>query len=580
MTATEVKPARPLILVVDDEERNRKLMEALLVPQGYLTVMAEDGQAAIAAVEQHHPDLVLLDVMMPGMDGFEVCRRLKERKEYLPVLMITSLNDRESRLKGIESGADDFLSKPVDRDELRLKVRNFLSMKELYDRLDTSYRALKESERQRENLTAFIVHDLKSPLSGVLGYLTLLSESPTMDEGDAEDVGMALQSVDRVLDITRQAKAEAAVQASERKFRKIFDTSPEAIVVLDNKGTILEMNDRIFDWLGYRAEDCLGKNFLDLPFFPEKSKTAAAEAFARRIQGDQITPYDLDFITKSGEKRVGRILGTPMTDETGAVTGSLIVVSDITDRKRYEEAMIAAKVEAESASRAKSDFLSSMSHELRTPLNAIIGFSEVLQEQYFGELNEKQDDYVNDILTSSRHLLELINDILDLSKVEAGKMELEPAPVGLKGLLEGSLVMIKEKAHRHGIKLSSIIPEDMTDLVFTADERKLQQVMYNLLSNAAKFTPDGGSITVETQRSKAEITVSVTDTGIGLSPDTRERVFDSFYQVSGGLADKTAGTGLGLPLSRMFVELHGGRLWVESEGEGHGCRFSFTLPLS
>ena len=136
MTATEVKPARPLILVVDDEERNRKLMEALLVPQGYLTVMAEDGQAAIAAVEQHHPDLVLLDVMMPGMDGFEVCRRLKERKEYLPVLMITSLNDRESRLKGIESGADDFLSKPVDRDELRLKVRNFLSMKELYDRLD------------------------------------------------------------------------------------------------------------------------------------------------------------------------------------------------------------------------------------------------------------------------------------------------------------------------------------------------------------------------------------------------------------------------------------------------------------
>ena len=202
MTRVEEKHVRQaVILVVDDEERNRKLMEALLVPQGYRTAMAEDGPAAIKAVDDHRPDLVLLDVMMPVMDGYEVCRRLKERDEYLPVLMITSLSDRDSRLKGIESGADDFLSKPVDRDELRLKVRNFLSMKQLYDKLDDSYRNLKESERQRENLTAFIVHDLKSPLSGVLGYLTLLSESPDMSESDAEDVGMALQSTDRVLDM-------------------------------------------------------------------------------------------------------------------------------------------------------------------------------------------------------------------------------------------------------------------------------------------------------------------------------------------------------------------------------------------
>ena len=379
--------------------------------------------------------------------------------------------------------------------------------------------------------------------------------------------------------VVAQKHADRLARESLLKFRQIFAYCPEAIVLLDKQGIVLDLNDRVFDWLGYRAEDCIGKDFLHLPFFPEESTAAAAEAFARRIQGDEITPYDLDFITKSGEKRVGRILDTPMTDETGVVTGSLIVVSDITDRKKYEEVIVAARMEAEAASRAKSEFLSSMSHELRTPLNAIIGFSEVLQEQYFGELNEKQLDYVNDVLTSSRHLLSLINDILNLSKVEAGKMELEPAPVGLKGLLEGSLVMIKEKAHRHGIKLSSVIPEDMTGLVFTADERKLKQVMYNLLSNAAKFTPDGGSITVEAQRAEEEITISVTDTGIGLSPDKQERVFDSFYQVSSGLVDKTAGTGLGLPLSQKFVELHGGRLWVESEGEGHGCRFSFSLPV-
>jgi len=262
-------------------------------------------------------------------------------------------------------------------------------------------------------------------------------------------------------------------------------------------------------------------------------------------------------------------------------TGSLYLYgADITTRKKFEESTIAAKLEAEAASRSKSDFLSSMSHELRTPLNAIIGFSEVLKEQYFGDLNEKQSEYVGDVLTSARHLLSLINDILDLSKVEAGKMELEPGPVGLKGLLQGSLVMIKEKAHKHGVKLDLAVPEDMDELVITADERKLKQVMFNLLSNAAKFTPQGGSITVAAESTKEVVTVSVTDTGIGLSPEDRERVFETFYQARGGLTDKTPGTGLGLPLSRKFIELHGGRLWAESDGEGKGSRFIFTIPVS
>ena len=518
------------------------------------------------------------------------------------------------------------------------------------------------------------------------------------------------QSVAR--DITERKKAETALQASEEKFRQIFAHSPAAIILLDGQGTVQDLNGRVFDWLGYRPEEVIGKNFLTLPFIPDESKVRAKDELAERMRGVPATPYELDFISQTGERRIGLLYPVLLTDESGTVTGDLVMITDITERKsaekiqdvlirdlterakqfrllhevgkigtkiscsldemlqevvdlvppawhypeitcgritcgektiatpnfavtdwkqsaviaisgretglievcyleakpdlhegpfareerdlidtlarllgniiarkENEETVLAARDAAEATSQSKSDFLASMSHELRTPLNAIIGFSEVLHEQYFGELNEKQTEYVNDVLVSARHLLNLINDILDLSKVEAGKMELEPGPVGLKSLLDSSLIMIKEKAHKHGIKLESAVPEEIAGHIFTADERKLKQVMFNLLSNAAKFTPDGGTIKVEAELSAEAVTVSVTDSGIGLSPEDQDRVFDTFYQAKGGLKSKTPGTGLGLPLSRKFIELHGGRLWAESEGEGKGSRFSFTLPI-
>ncbi|HXB03801.1 MAG TPA: GAF domain-containing protein [Candidatus Angelobacter sp.] len=230
----------------------------------------------------------------------------------------------------------------------------------------------------------------------------------------------------------------------------------------------------------------------------------------------------------------------------------------------------------EVASQHKSEFLANMSHELRTPLNAILGFSEVLAQGMFGAVNEKQTEYLHDILESGRHLLSLINDILDLSKIEAGRMELEVSEFDLPQAIQNALTLIRERAQRRGIALHQVIDDQVASI--RADERKIKQVLLNLLSNAIKFTPEGGRIEVRAVPTDGMIEVSVTDTGIGIAPEDQETVFEEFRQV--GTADKKAdGTGLGLALSRKFIGLHGGRIRVTSR-VGAGSTFTFTLPVS
>jgi signal transduction histidine kinase len=232
--------------------------------------------------------------------------------------------------------------------------------------------------------------------------------------------------------------------------------------------------------------------------------------------------------------------------------------------------------EVEAVSRHKSEFLANMSHELRTPLNAIIGFSEVLREKMFGELNEAQMEYVGDVLEAGKHLLSLINDILDLSKIEAGRMELELGDVSVPHALNSGLTMNGERANRNGITLNLTVGPKVG--VIRADERKVRQVIFNLLSNAVKFTPPGGRVDVSASVADGMVEVAVADTGPGIAPEDQERIFEEFQQARGFSPGSREGTGLGLTLSRQFIELHGGRLWVESE-PGTGSTFRFTLPL-
>ncbi len=274
-------------------------------------------------------------------------------------------------------------------------------------------------------------------------------------------------------------------------------------------------------------------------------------------------------------ERLGRVIER-MRAEENLSRLNLELEERVKERtKQLEQALQVVEV----ASQAKSDFLGSMSHELRTPLNAVIGFSQVLQEQYFGKLNEKQVEYVTDILESGQHLLSIVSDILDFSEIGTGKIKLELSKVIIKDLLENSLIMIKRKVLVHGISLDIDTTGDLEGLEIKADERRVKQVMFNLLSNAVKFTPDGGAIKIEGKKEGKELIISVSDTGVGIAPEEQEKIFREFYQTSGGITDKTPGTGLGLPLTKSIVEMHGGRIWMESEGSGKGSRFTFTLPI-
>ncbi|MBN1931850.1 MAG: HAMP domain-containing protein [Desulfobacterales bacterium] len=264
-----------------------------------------------------------------------------------------------------------------------------------------------------------------------------------------------------------------------------------------------------------------------------------------------------------------------------------------------------AKEVAEFANRSKSMFLANMSHELRTPLNHIIGFTELVADKHFGELNKTQEEYLGDVLQSSRHLLSLINDILDLSKVEAGKLEINTTVVKLEALLKNSLVMIKEKAMKHSIQTKCHC--DNIPTTINADERKLKQILYNLLANAVKFTPDHGSIILTARHAffddnqciisdgkKIDLSlsnkpptivhngfleISVEDTGIGIKPEDQRRIFDPFEQANGSSSRMYQGTGLGLSLTKRLVELHGGKIWATSEGENKGSKFNFIIPV-
>ncbi len=388
-----------------------------------------------------------------------------------------------------------------------------------------------------------------------------------------------------VADNSRYREALAQVSAA-RRYRELLEAAPDAIIEVDAEGRILTLNAVTEKSFGYSRDELLGQS-VDI-LVPDAMRGSHAGHRAN-YRAHPVTRPMGSGLELHGRRRDGTTfpveisLSSVKSEEGFRVTA---IVRDIGKRREIEDRLRAVQAnytrelesrnqEIERANRAKSEFLANMSHELRTPLHTIIGFSELLSEELKGPLNEAQHRYINHIHKDSQHLLALINEVLDLSKIEAGKLQLRRESLELSALLDEVLSSIRPRAATGEIRIETSLKNE---LIVDGDRIRVKQILYNLLSNAVKFTPKGGSVRVEVVAEGGFAEVSVTDTGIGIPPEEQESIFDSFHQVGAATVGIREGTGLGLPITKRLVEEHGGRIWLASE-PGKGSRFSFTIPL-
>ena len=487
---------KPKILIVDDERAQVGLL-CLQLKDEYFPISAHSGEKALELVETQAPDLILLDLMLPESDGYEICNKLKNdpRFKFIPIIAISGFFEKQNKIKAIQAGADDFISKPIDRFELKTRIKSLIRIKKNYD----------------------------------------------------------------------------ALQESEKNFRTLVDSTLDGIFILDFEGRIIEANSAVGKILDIGLDEVIGKSIVRF-LAPESIRTAIEDQEnILNGKGGYLSTYKV--ISSQEEEVWIEALGNKITYNDRPA--NIVVIRDITLRKKAEESLINAKVAAEAANRTKSEFLTNVSHELRTPLNSIIGFSDLLKEGIAGPLNEKQSKYVQFISLSGKNLLGIINDILDLSKAEAGNEELRRENISVDESICRAISIILPQTLGKNITLTYRSESKMINLY--ADMSKLHQIMYNLLSNAVKFTPAGGSIEVFSRREEASVFITVKDTGIGIPEEKLDEIFKPFVQIDSSLNRIFEGTGLGLALVKKYVEMHGGNIWVESK-IGEGSSFIIELP--
>ncbi len=547
--ATRPRDHEPVdILIVDDRSENLLALEAILEPLGENLVRASSGEDALRALLERDVAVILLDVQMPGMNGFETAQMIKsrERSKFIPIIFLTAISKEQAYVyEGYSVGAVDYIFKPFQAEILRSKVSVFVDLYVQQRRIAEQEQRLREIERQELEL-----------------------------------------------------KHMRELLQSEARFREIVGTAMDAIVVFDDTGHISMINRAAERMFGAELSDAAGAPVER--FFPEGVSAdivsricAIAERQREEANAHAVNhPQSLTARRKSGETFPIEASVSCLDNPTGRTY--TLIARDISERVRHEEvlrrqaASLAAsaaelkklndelhrrQLDLERAMTARSRFYASMSHELRTPINAVLGYSTLLLERIYGPLNDKQAEGIERTQKAARHLLELVNDVLDLSKIEAGKIDLRLQPVEFPSLIEDLFVTVRPLADEHGSQLS--IGHEGPPVRVTSDPRRVRQILLNLLSNAIKFGR-GNPIRVNIIRGDAgSVTVEVRDEGEGIPPDDQERIFDEFVQL--GKTQLQDGTGLGLPISRRLAELLGGSLTVESS-VGQGSVFRLTVP--
>jgi PAS domain S-box-containing protein len=529
------------ILLVDDRAENLLALEAILEPLGERLVRAYSGDEALKCLLTEEFAAILLDVQMPGLNGFETAELIKsrERTRYVPILFLTAISkDEEYIFRGYSVGAVDYMSKPFQPDVLRSKVAVFVDL----------YRKQAQLKRQER----------------------LLREA-------------AIREV--------ELEHRAQLLAQEARLAQILNTAMDAIIVLDGERRITLFNNAAERMFSRARATTIGRDVNEL--FPDGELGSALTAIGGGSRGEPAPePQALKGIREGGE-RFPLEASVSCLDHGGDRTYT-IIARDITERQRSEEALRTQAVsleqnaaelralneelharqeELERAMTARNRFYASMSHELRTPINAIIGYNTLLLDHIYGPLNEKQTHGLQRTHKAANHLLELVNDVLDLSKIEAGKIELSLQPVVFPAIIEDLFVTVRPLADEHAVSLELQVEGPPKAIV--SDPRRVRQILLNLLSNAIKFGR-GKPIRVDVDLQASEsIQVAVTDQGEGIEPDDLRRIFDEFVQLSN--SQQLGGTGLGLPISKRLATLLGGELRVSSE-RGRGSTFRLTLP--
>ncbi len=379
-------------------------------------------------------------------------------------------------------------------------------------------------------------------------------------------------------------KTERVAQGARSYAESIINTVREPLIVLDQDLRVVTASRSFYEVFKVKPEETVGQLIYDLgnkQWNIPKLRELLETILPQKATFDN---YEVEHDFATIGRRIMLLNARQIERGMGKERIILLAIEDITERKEIEDGLKKAHKELQElaaelkrTTRAKSEFLANMSHELRTPLNSINGFSEVLYDETFGPLNEKQKKYVNNVLTSGKHLLLLINQILDMAKVEAGKMKLALSSLPMKSLLNEISLLVADMVSKKKIDMSLEIAEDLPNI--EADELKVKEIIYNLLSNAVKFTPEGGKIGMRAKKANSEIEIEVWDTGAGIAPENMGKIFEGFFRVDTPYSRVTEGTGLGLPLSKKLVELHGGKFSVESGGLNKGTGVKFTLPI-
>ncbi len=553
VTGSEEQQAPVEILIVDDRPENLLALEAILEPLGQIIVRAGSGDEALRKLLAHDVAMILLDVQMPGINGFETAKLIKsrERTRYIPIIFLTAISkDEEYIFEGYSAGAVDYMAKPFNPDILRSKVSVFVDLYQKQRQLTAQQHLIAESERRDQEL-----------------------------------------------------RHMREIYESEARFSEIVGSAMDAIVAFDADGVVTLFNAAAQRMFATPGDAAVKKNVHD--FFPESLRQDLLDRICTHTDGvdpDAIVsdaPAMDSALSLMGARASGEQFPVEATasclDVRGKKTYTLIV-RDISERKRAEMALQSQarslaramselkalndelaerQLELERAMAARSRFYASMSHELRTPINAVLGYSTLLLENIYGPLNEKQAEGITRTHKAAKHLLELVNDVLDLSKIEAGKIDLRLQPVTFPSLLEDLFVTVRPLADQYGSSLA--IEQEGPAMKVISDPRRLRQILLNLLSNAIKFGR-GKPIRVRSiPQEDGGIVLEVIDQGEGIVPADREKIFDEFVQL--GKTQLTEGTGLGLPISRRLAEMLQGVLEIESE-PGTGSTFRLILPAT